>query len=403
MTPADFDKYLEKTVAARKDEFMAHLRARSHVMFMEEQRDAEALALANGTAADDSLLTAMRHYTSWLIMMREARGAILDEYLAQETALSYAANIRHRLRISYQVKDLRNDTSPEAQQLKDKLKNATQPPTASPVRILEPSVGDRSAAAWLTFLTHIEALEEDLLRAWQTNSWDPDGSIFHRRLQAWRNDSTLLSPINTIARQFLDLPPLASGIPRNSNMPTQYRSSDVQQNLSTHPSAGLSYLRSNQLLPNHPILGPQRNEPPVRARFIGKVGSEKKALYGVAGFVASNEQANLGMDLATPGGAKAERKIRNVWVNGEGRVQISLENNKDTQALGVREGKLEPVSGQENAAGERLMGTLRAAGLGEARKAERPRPLDDEAVNRFQNLFEELQQKGRKDKARSQQ
>ncbi|KAI0161628.1 mitochondrial ribosomal protein MRP51 [Hypoxylon sp. FL1284] len=56
----------------------------------------------------------------------------------------------------------------------------------------------------------------------------------------------------------------------------------------THPSAGLSYLRTRSFLENHAIYGPQKYHPPVKARVLKpvnrKVGSFNPSL-GVAGFV----------------------------------------------------------------------------------------------------------------------
>jgi hypothetical protein len=391
MAPAEFDKYLDDTVAQRKDEFMAHLRQRAHVMLMAEKRDSRAKSLRDeGPTADDPLLVAMTSFTHWLESMRDARGPVLSAYMTPATAnepLSYAANIRHLLRNHWWTEALETDESPEALQLKDLTHVTTAPPTPSPVHLVKPMLEQSSPQAWLTVLSHISQLETDFLHAWQTNSWDPDGSLFHSRLQAWRKDTTLLSPINTIARRFLDLPPLPNSTSR-AGMPENLRGSQPEVNLSTHPSAGLSYLRTNKVLPNHPILGPQKSTPPIKARFIGKAGFESKSLYGVSGFVASSETGNRELDLTTPGGAKGERRIKNVWVNGEGRVQVVLENSGDREALGVREGRLEPENRREMEARDRsagLIGTLRK-GAQRSRMVSRARPVENEAVSRLRDV-----------------
>ncbi|KAL9624376.1 MAG: hypothetical protein Q9160_001338 [Pyrenula sp. 1 TL-2023] len=52
----------------------------------------------------------------------------------------------------------------------------------------------------------------------------------------------------------------------------------------THPSAGLSYLRSNAYVINHPDAGPQLHRPPIRGRMLRYTpGSDTKGVYGIAG------------------------------------------------------------------------------------------------------------------------
>ncbi|KAI4867067.1 mitochondrial ribosomal protein MRP51 [Hypoxylon rubiginosum] len=58
----------------------------------------------------------------------------------------------------------------------------------------------------------------------------------------------------------------------------------------THPSAGLSYLRTRNFQENHAIYGPQKHHPPVKARVLKpthfKTGSFRPSI-GVAGFVVN--------------------------------------------------------------------------------------------------------------------
>jgi hypothetical protein len=59
----------------------------------------------------------------------------------------------------------------------------------------------------------------------------------------------------------------------------------------THPSAGLSYLRTNQYIYNHPIYGPQEHPPPIEGRIVvpknTSVGSFAPKL-GIAGIVTDS-------------------------------------------------------------------------------------------------------------------
>ena len=415
MTPAEFDRYLEDTVAHRKEEFMLHLRARAYVEVLEEQKKREKKLLQEGrldeqaaSAADHAASIARNAFTDWLLSMRDAGGPVLTDYLAQTTAearkvstaatSTYSAAVRYAFRNEWWTHVLEADVSPQGLQLKEKLEHATTPVTGV-TKATRPPLGASSAPTWLTFLNHIEEIEHSFLSAWRSKAWDPTGTHFHHWLQAQRKDTTLLSPLNRITRQFLDLPPLPNSTLR-ADLPEHLRGSEPGFSLSTHPSAGLSYLRTNKLLPNHPILGPQKTGPPVTARVISKSGTDAKTLYGVAGFVASPDTTNFALDLATAGGGKGERGVRNAWVNGEGRVQISLDNTRNTEALGVREGRLEPDSKSEREARERnanLIGLVRTGGVGrEGRVREgRARPLGSEAVRRLTAVRREIDGDGR--------
>jgi hypothetical protein len=59
----------------------------------------------------------------------------------------------------------------------------------------------------------------------------------------------------------------------------------------THPSAGLSYLRTNRYIYNHPIYGPQEHPPPIQGRIVilknANVGSFAPKL-GIAGVVTDS-------------------------------------------------------------------------------------------------------------------
>ncbi|KAK3312421.1 mitochondrial ribosomal protein MRP51 [Apodospora peruviana] len=97
--------------------------------------------------------------------------------------------------------------------------------------------------------------------------------------------------------QFLDLAPLAPA--RLSDMAKEVLKRGVRLKKSdspyadrgppiTHPSAGISYLRTNMYLDNHPVYGPQAVHPAVRARVLRPrkkgLGLNSDAKLGVAGF-----------------------------------------------------------------------------------------------------------------------
>lgn len=135
----------------------------------------------------------------------------------------------------------------------------------------------------------------------------------------------------------------------------------------THPSAGLSYLRTSQYLHNHPIYGPQMHHEPIQARVIRPrsaqgVNGDKKAQIGVGGFVTedsnsagfnsnnrirTNDEPTLEqqyitsisqLDVDTPGGNKVWVRPVRASVDEKGYVQLLVERASD-QAVGVKIGK----------------------------------------------------------------
>lgn len=105
----------------------------------------------------------------------------------------------------------------------------------------------------------------------------------------------------------------------------------------THPSAGLSYLRTSSYLENHPFYGPQRTRRPFKARFLTIDPDDPK--IGIGGFVtpsrlASMDYKNTGMDKVdyqTPGGSKLWVNVTSAEVDSNGRVIVKLEDS-DGQA-----------------------------------------------------------------------
>lgn len=138
---------------------------------------------------------------------------------------------------------------------------------------------------------------------------------------------------------------------------TKYRFDDDVAPLSTHPSAGLGYLRTNAYLSNHPVLGPQSERAPVRARVIeSRIASrEKSAKLGVAGFVTVDDRQGISekytqhqlardpayeIDIHTPGGAKLHVLPRYASVTNDGRIHIKLKRSVGPE-LYVARGVLE--------------------------------------------------------------
>ncbi|KAI0478962.1 hypothetical protein GGR56DRAFT_632741 [Xylariaceae sp. FL0804] len=109
----------------------------------------------------------------------------------------------------------------------------------------------------------------------------------------------------------------------------------------THPSAGISYLRTMNYLDNHPIYGPQRNHPPVQSRILKPrvpgAGSFDPAI-GVGGFIAATYKGDNKLnhktfgvqgqtnqfDLTRYGGTKLDSQPYGASVDSTGRIIIGI-------------------------------------------------------------------------------
>lgn len=107
-----------------------------------------------------------------------------------------------------------------------------------------------------------------------------------------RNSPSKFGPI---LAEMLDLPEGPSKAWKAENEPWEYgrmtlatEAWTVKGPPKTHPSAGLSYLRSAAFAHNHPVLGPQKSSLPVVARAVktrSKPAGGNDVDYGVAGFI----------------------------------------------------------------------------------------------------------------------
>lgn len=142
----------------------------------------------------------------------------------------------------------------------------------------------------------------------------------------------------------------------------------------THPSAGLSYLRTSSFAENHPLYGPQKMHAPVEARILAPRISKHSAKMGVAGFVvepplgssAWNAKQFQGaarrrggvravamLDLETEGGPRAFVQTSSAKVQPNGRLVIKV-GEADQEAELVKREILGKVSifGPDSSAAE---------------------------------------------------
>lgn len=176
-------------------------------------------------------------------------------------------------------------------------------------------------------------------------------------------------------RAFLDLPPVQVDKARDSEFVLQRVTEARSENLfpetnspygktgppKTHPSAGLSYLRTSSTLYNNPEFGPQRTPPPVEARIVmpkNSVGGFFGAAWGVGGFVVAppidnsydydkpgqnkNKQkkqvpGSLFVEVDKKGGSKVWVQPQYASVDPQGRVRLNVEHASDA-SVAVKQG-----------------------------------------------------------------
>ncbi|KAM4058992.1 mitochondrial ribosomal protein [Hirsutella rhossiliensis] len=173
---------------------------------------------------------------------------------------------------------------------------------------------------------------------------------FTEFLRTMRYDRILL--YDMISR-FLDMAPLGhplSGVMQSVRSKSGQSVKDESPYERTgpppsHPSAGISYLRTNAFMENHPIYGPQSHRTPALARVVSPRMGAAPAKLGVGGFVAvtpvgdnefnvrygrqrSTTKALLAgityLDTTTYGGAKAYVEPHTASVDPSGRVVLRL-------------------------------------------------------------------------------
>jgi hypothetical protein len=193
-----------------------------------------------------------------------------------------------------------------------------------------------------------------------------------KKLRDRHIEDSLSSTLSQLLTEFLDLPPLP-GLER-----TPARTSGLQAQVnnivadkappSTHPSAGLSHLRTNAIMDNHPLYGPQKHRTPVEARvvrprFTGTNLNEHSARLGVGGFVAADpvtatynprDDPNKIKTMSIPdrmathlepdiiGGNKLWVHPENAQIDDKGRVSMTV-SRADNEALAVKKGDVQSI------------------------------------------------------------
>ena len=165
---------------------------------------------------------------------------------------------------------------------------------------------------------------------------EEDIDVYARRLRADK------PKLRKLVEEYLDLP-------RKQGSATSY---DNKGPPTTHPSAGLSYLRTGSYTYNHPFLGPQEEQAPVNARIIRPQVTTTayrydKALLGVGGIVAEDDRHSFSRDGTgltsydpdIPGGAKIYiRAPTSASVDPRGRIELFTRRSGNTASANIAQG-----------------------------------------------------------------
>ncbi|KAI7125492.1 hypothetical protein KC352_g32165 [Hortaea werneckii] len=140
---------------------------------------------------------------------------------------------------------------------------------------------------------------------------------------------------------------------------------------STHPSAGLSYLRTEAVMENHPVHGPQAHRSPILSRVVrprnAATGTDHQAKLGVGGIVTNdpitaqlstrpatrglnNQSSNdfdpnamaSTLDPDLPGGNKMWVHPRHAAIDQDGRIRLTVERGRD-EAIAVKRDNVQHI------------------------------------------------------------
>lgn len=231
------------------------------------------------------------------------------------------------------------------QQAKKASENAVEPPEP----VLSSAITDKELTAYM------RRLRGDLVELYQIVGHFLDLAPLSR------DDKTTYAIANM---QYYKKYSLAKASPYSSNGPPI-----------THPSAGLSYLRTRNFQENHPIYGPQAKHTPVEARIVmprHQASGQQIPVVGVAGFIVKANQTStfnkvrmgvtvrdknlVNLDLETPGGPKKLTEVLEAHVDSTGRVIIMVDDSDEMAELVHRE-----MIGKANAYEEAIKETQKPA------------------------------------------
>ncbi|KAG8631438.1 hypothetical protein KVT40_000578 [Elsinoe batatas] len=262
---------------------------------------------------------------------------------------------------------------------------------------------------------------------------EEDQGIERYILELRSNNTDLSSTLPALIQEFFDLPPLPKASPSTPHGITGFSTGIKKPSEtppSTHPSGGLSYIRSRSYMENSPVHGPQFQHAPLEARVLrprrAPQGPVEQSVIGLGGFVTkdttrkgyntTDEESNVHKGLAwnfeTPGGNKLWVTPSEAHVDDNSRIRIDIVY-PEKEAIAVKTGgpdprKVRPFDNDDaiverfkntpvlNAADQRNTappGTAQNANYGSAlpdtRTLPRAQPLEGEELKNFKDAMKQ--------------
>lgn len=242
-----------------------------------------------------------------------------------------------------------------------------------------------------------------------------------------QNHNSINSDLGKLIQDYFDMPAAGRAYTGHNAMTT------TDPPPPTHPSAGISYLRTDAWMDNHPNFGPQVSRPAVRARVIRPKTfaniSLERAQLGVGGFVANDRPPSKHIrDDRNPDSANAQTFKNNydkiggnkIWVhavngyvNPNGLVRLEI-TRATPESIEIKTGNINPHRSARNAdvrfVSEGLLGNKAGAGSSQStpqpgfgdrgfgdnevrRIRESMKAENDEGLAQFKTLFKEFNRK----------
>lgn len=242
---------------------------------------------------------------------------------------------------------------------------------------------------------------------------DQEFAVLQKRLRDGHERDQLSSDLTALITNFLDLPSLFAkeGGDEFARMMSSLIGSNANGAPSTHPGAGLSHLRTNAIMENHPIHGPQAFRTPVEARVLRPRGGdntakEYSATLGVAGMAAEDaisgsykpedrskyrpsDDPAANLDPESETGGKVWVRPQRAWIDDQGRVRMALVR-ADDEAVKVKLGDVEDIHASKNGPSRKPQNSYVGQSAGANYGTALPRSAPSAARSGVQGFDEEL-------------
>jgi hypothetical protein len=336
MTDGEFSEYVNHEIKRRKTEFDEFLRARLHTQLLDTHRRTAIRALNDhhgkaGGVKKAGSVDAPAENTS--AKQADASEIALEAQARFFTWLSaFSQDEFNTMRVSY-VDNMESSPSPPD----------TLPSYSNFIPVIRSTSAGDSPETQQNMSREGAKAERDFMLAYpaQYKAYTQD------RLKVLRADTKLYSDLNKLIREFLDMRPASTG---TGSADKAFGNNSETTGLTTHPSAGLSYLRTNAVLENHPILGPQKSRAPYEARVLSPRSMDRRgqpsATLGLAGFAiaeptqGTTDRHSDTYKLDTVGGGKVLVNPKNAFFESDGTLRIMSGRPPNLDALRINRGSL---------------------------------------------------------------